>query len=702
MNLAATISLYAYGTSEGVRKEWDTRGRRPVFPGGEEAAEFHNEAEWLDKSPGSRSNPIDVGDNIKRAAKLIAENKHVTINQPNEVVTLIDKIKKDAAIFHDEGKPLPDWNLADISIKGKNLFARDNVGIPRVDMPQLAGRVDPGSPAAALLPKDAGPLAEVDLAPQFIKELQDAGIGVKELSIPASQLRSTQEQLDGMKVAGIAGAIAAGKIPPSPIFVTRDNYIIDGHHRWAAQIVLDAKNNREGDIQMPVHQLNIDIGTALTLATAFQKRWGISKTKVSGGNKEEWLPDEVQAYGTSEGVKKEWDTRGRKPVDQVDIEDAFGKINKVYQAVDRGMDLDEEDKLDAQYAVRDLLSILMDENKMYLGRKTAKGYEYKALQAKYKDLSNKMLSRDATLTDLDNAVNVMHVDFKALQHYVWENEQRLENKADLEDEEIDPKDVEKRTERLEEMANFFDKHRIGAIKKVEANRKLHKRVKFQGLDISVENRAGSTRTGKDPYFGPWKTKMRHDYGYVKGSKGMDGGGVDCFVGPNPAARFAYVVHILKGPKFQKFDEDKVMLGFNSKDAAKKAFMLHYDNKKFYGGMDALLMNEFKRKVLQTGKTGPKKIHADAGEPGVYPGGYAHIEPRQIFRPPSLKNTKPVPVDDPMEKDDQFGDVSRRRSKETIGFRDRLTKRKGSDEKYIGIRTTQVSGFPSITVGGFQA
>lgn len=28
MNLAATISLHAYGTSEGVRKEWDTRGRK--------------------------------------------------------------------------------------------------------------------------------------------------------------------------------------------------------------------------------------------------------------------------------------------------------------------------------------------------------------------------------------------------------------------------------------------------------------------------------------------------------------------------------------------------------------------------------------------------------------------------------------------------------------------------------------------------
>lgn len=30
MNLAATLSVYAYGTSEGVRKEWDARGRKGV------------------------------------------------------------------------------------------------------------------------------------------------------------------------------------------------------------------------------------------------------------------------------------------------------------------------------------------------------------------------------------------------------------------------------------------------------------------------------------------------------------------------------------------------------------------------------------------------------------------------------------------------------------------------------------------------
>jgi hypothetical protein len=232
-----------------------------------------------------------------------------------------------------------------------------------------------------------------------------------------------------------------------------------------------------------------------------------------------------------------------------------------------------------------------------------------------------------------------------------------------------------------------------------AGRKLHKRLKFQGLDISVENRAGSIRKGVDPSYGPWSVKMTHDYGYIKGSKGMDGGGVDCFIGPNPTSKMAYVVHIRKTPKFQKFDEDKVLLGFNSKTEAKKAFMAHYDNPKFYGGMDVIPMAEFKKKVMATAKTGACKIEA-WGEPQIYDGGYQHIADTQImFHPPSDKKARPVPTDDPMETDNSFLDVTKRNDAATKKFRDRLTKQH-TDANWRPLNRSLVSGFPSGTVGGF--
>jgi hypothetical protein len=239
---------------------------------------------------------------------------------------------------------------------------------------------------------------------------------------------------------------------------------------------------------------------------------------------------------------------------------------------------------------------------------------------------------------------------------------------------------------------------------VYAARKLHRRTLFQGLKISVENRKGSVRRGTDDGGHKWATTMHNDYGYIRNTTGRDKQHIDCFLGPNLGARNVYVVHTNRPPDFQSYDEDKVFLGFQSAAAAKACFLQHYDSPKFFRGMDTLTMDEFKKRFLH-GKSKSemldgKKLAANVGEPQIYDGGMAHIQPIQIYHAPSLKKTKPVPVDDPMEKDNEFLDVTKRRDRETIGFRDRLSKRKGSDEKYIGIRTTQVSGFPSVSVGGF--
>jgi hypothetical protein len=227
-----------------------------------------------------------------------------------------------------------------------------------------------------------------------------------------------------------------------------------------------------------------------------------------------------------------------------------------------------------------------------------------------------------------------------------------------------------------------------------SNRKLHKRLMYQGLSISVENRAGSVRKGTDPHWGEWRTKMLYDYGYIRGTKGMDGGGVDCFIGPVVDAKNAYVVHIMKQPAFKKYDEDKAMLGFPSASAAKKAFMKHYDMpEKFFGSMDTIPMAEFKEKVLKTAETGPRKITASSdGEPSVGQSTAAHIQPVVTFHPPSLKNPQRVPTDDPKETDDRFLDVTKRKDDMTEKLRRSRASNIGTDGRSIPINMTQV-GLP---------
>ena len=131
---------------------------------------------------------------------------------------------------------------------------------------------------------------------------------------------------------------------------------------------------------------------------------------------------------------------------------------------------------------------------------------------------------------------------------------------------------------------------------------------FQGMDITIENRKGSIRRWKDRNGKTGEIKMTHAYGYIRGTQGVDGDHVDCFLGPNPDATHAYVIHAMAVPDFKRYDEDKVMLGFDSAEDAKRAFLENYTDPRFFGSMHTLPMDEFKKKALAT-KDKPAMIKA---------------------------------------------------------------------------------------------
>lgn len=126
--------------------------------------------------------------------------------------------------------------------------------------------------------------------------------------------------------------------------------------------------------------------------------------------------------------------------------------------------------------------------------------------------------------------------------------------------------------------------------------KLHKRIKFQGMDISIENRKGSKRHWKDRDGNEGDTLMQADYGYIRRTVGNDGDHVDAYIGPNEESTKVFVIHQVR-PDSGEFDEDKVMLGFDSADEAKEMYLKHYNSPKFFGSMDELDMNTFQDKVI---------------------------------------------------------------------------------------------------------
>jgi len=124
---------------------------------------------------------------------------------------------------------------------------------------------------------------------------------------------------------------------------------------------------------------------------------------------------------------------------------------------------------------------------------------------------------------------------------------------------------------------------------------------FKGLIIVIENPVGSVRTGVDKAGEPWQTKFYYPYGYIAGTKGADGDGVDCFIGKNATSDKVFIIHQTDGGK--EFDEDKIFLGFDSKESARDAYLAHYQTQGYIGVITEMPFYEFKAKLQNEGKRG---------------------------------------------------------------------------------------------------
>lgn len=232
----------------------------------------------LGTNSGTATEPINVGGNVMLGARLIAQGKHVRLNRVDQIGTLLTdllKMSKEAKKKHEV------LDLCRVSVPKTNLFCAQNKGIDRIDMPQLAGVPKPGSKGAEL---QSAPGEEVDLTQQFEAALRSHGVKVTDTTLPAASFKASQDQLVGDKVAGIEKFMETAPKDSrvfEPIFVTRDHYIIDGHHRWAAMVGLDAKDGVLGNFPMKVRMVDMDIGEALAAANAFAEDWGIGHEGVT-------------------------------------------------------------------------------------------------------------------------------------------------------------------------------------------------------------------------------------------------------------------------------------------------------------------------------------------------------------------------------------------------------------------------------------
>lgn len=93
-----------------------------------------------------------------------------------------------------------------------------DIGVSREDMPQFQG---------------------MDF-PAFLSHLKSSGAKTEECVIRAYYLKPTQAEINEEKVEALIPKIKSGA-EKKPIIISSDDYILDGHHRWAASERIDPK-----------------------------------------------------------------------------------------------------------------------------------------------------------------------------------------------------------------------------------------------------------------------------------------------------------------------------------------------------------------------------------------------------------------------------------------------------------------------------
>ena len=124
------------------------------------------------------------------------------------------------------------------------------------------------------------------------------------------------------------------------------------------------------------------------------------------------------------------------------------------------------------------------------------------------------------------------------------------------------------------------------------------RFTWNGVEVAIENPAGTVRSGVNEQGVAWQQKMNSGYGYFTSKPGADTvdgkptEGVDAYIGPDITMPMAYVINQAKDPSQEavgeNFDEHKVMVGYPSLQAATDAYKLDFQPARDYQ-IDAIAM-----------------------------------------------------------------------------------------------------------------
>jgi|GEM_PF-4829795 len=199
--------------------------------------------------PGRKPDPS--GTLEERAEKLAnGERIQVTKKEAKKIMKIMAK---------REDNP----DLTNMHIEDTQLYDEDNLGIPRNQMPQVPS----------------------DTKAVFISEMEKRGARVQRGVADPSKLHPIQAEMSASKVGLIMKSLRKKGMKTDDggrIIISKDNYVIDGHHRWAAAAMLSFEDS---SVKLPVIRVDMNHKDLIDATLAWNEATGIKPIGMGESNK---------------------------------------------------------------------------------------------------------------------------------------------------------------------------------------------------------------------------------------------------------------------------------------------------------------------------------------------------------------------------------------------------------------------------------
>jgi len=194
----------------------------------------------------------DASGSLEERAEKLANGERIQVTKKEA-----KKIMKIMAKREDD----PD--LTNMHIEDTLLYDEDNLGIPRNKMPQV--------------PSDTKAI--------FVTEMEKRGARVQRGVADPSKLHPIQKEMSATKVGLIMKKLREKGMKTDDggrIIISKDNYVIDGHHRWAAAAMLSFEDS---SIKLPVIRVDMNHKDLIAATLAWNDATGIKPVGMGESNK---------------------------------------------------------------------------------------------------------------------------------------------------------------------------------------------------------------------------------------------------------------------------------------------------------------------------------------------------------------------------------------------------------------------------------